>query len=126
MYKNKIKNLIIDILSTYEDRVLTGFMPLDNFREIASGDLNWGLLTEDHSPTNILLLANINQDCLEAFTELKDDSVIDLRPFDPFLAMAEGDLYKLPIATKVKKYKSLHWLPMLVFKGPKFPKDKNI
>ena len=118
--KDKIKQEIIDVLTQYEDRVLTGFLSLDTFKELAAGDLIWTLNTPKGDDSNIVLLTDINKESIDAFNELKKDQIITMQPCSVLVASTEGLIYKYPVADKIKVHKSPHWLPTLVTKGPKF------
>lgn len=123
--KDLIKQKIIEILTQFEDRVLTGFKPFDDFNQLATGDQIWTVATPDGQDTNIILLSDINKDCIDAFNELKNDGIIGLRNCDPFIAMVEGDIYKLPFPKSIKVYKSPRWLPTLVYRGKNWIKYKK-
>ena len=122
--KEKIKFEIVNILNKYDDRVLTGFSIFEEFQESAKGNSTW-ILPHPSSgkSTNIILLTNINQDCINAFIELKNEEKITLSSCNFLTVLAEGDFYKLPIVQKVKYHKKPHWMPILVKKGKKWPKQ---
>lgn len=60
---------------------------------------------------------------IEALKFLINEEIITLRPINPteslLLSMADGKKPNFPIATKQKKYKEPHWVPVVFDKGPK-------
>lgn len=117
---NLIKAKIIEVLKRNNDMTLTGFMTLPDFVTIAGGDRSWYAETKDGADSNILLLSDINSDCIKAFNELKFAKIISFEPTTKLIAVSDGNFYDLPIATEHKFYQKEHWLPTLVKKGVNF------
>jgi hypothetical protein len=115
-----IKAKIIEILNYNSDMTLTGFMANPDFVEIAGGQKGWYAETKQGADSNILLLDDINSECIKAFNELKSSKIISFEPTTEIIAAADGIAYDLPIATDHKYYKEEHWLPTLVKKGVNF------
>jgi hypothetical protein len=115
-----IKAKIIEVLKRNGDMTLTGFMAMPDFLELAGGQKESFVNTKEGKDSNILLLAEINSDCIKAFNELKFDNIISFEPTSRVAAVADGNFYDLPIATDHKFYKEAHWLPTLVKKGVNF------
>ena len=124
--KNKIKQEIIEILKQQGDRTLTGFLAFDSFKELTYGDLIWTLETPSDKDSNIVLLLDINQDCVDAFNELKKENIVVMTFCDILTATADGIFYKLPLPEKRIVYKEQHWQPILVSKGANFDDFKTV
>jgi hypothetical protein len=73
-----IKAKIIEVLKRNGDMTLTGFMAMPDFAEIASGNRQWTLETKQGHDSNIILLDDVNSECIRAFRELKLDNIIEL------------------------------------------------
>lgn len=113
--KEKIKKLIIDILTESEEITLTALKNHELFKKLCSGDLDWTISDEQGETMNILFMAGLNLDCIESFYELSSDKIIKIVPSD-FWAVGHdgGEAYDLPIANSFIKYKTLHWSPRLI------------
>ncbi len=116
----KIKNEIIEVLIENENCVLTGFKSFDKFSTLSTGQREWTVITPDGQNTNIILLTDVNSECIEAFNDLKSSKIIKFEKCSSLLAQTEGADYDLPVATSFRKYKNLRWLPTLVCRGDKW------
>lgn len=120
---DQIYNFVIDILDKQNDRTLTGFQSFDEFNVLTQGNQTWILQDKQGQNTNIIALANINNDCIMAFDELMADGLIELTPTSFLVAQTEGTVYDIEIAEEVKVYNSPRWLPILVKKGKNFVEE---
>ena len=118
--KIKIKREIIKIVNQYYDRALTGFLQLPELKDIAKGELDWFMVTKKGENSNILMLANVNKECIESFLELSNEGIIKILRTSPYVSMMDGEVYTYPIAEKIMVYKKTRWMPMVVTKGPNF------
>lgn len=124
--KNKIKQEIVEILNQQGDLTLTGFLGFDSFKELAYGDLIWTLETQNDKDSNIVILQDINQDCVDAFNEFKKEKIVVMTFCNILTATADGIVYKLPLPKKRIVYKEPHWQPILVSKSSHFENFKTV
>jgi hypothetical protein len=70
----------------------------------------------------------VSKEFLDAIRELHEEGIIESEVTSAYIAAHDsGEFYQLPIAKNVNKiYKKERWLPVLIKKGPNFPKDVKI
>jgi hypothetical protein len=70
---------------------------------------------------NIVLWANLRSDVAEAILELLRERKLFLIPTHVLVYIIDGRVLSLPVAKRLRKYKKLHWLPVVLDIEP--PKD---
>ncbi|WP_133163307.1 hypothetical protein [Siphonobacter curvatus] len=120
MSKELIKLKIKELLSERNSILLPKFLDEPEFKDLATGNQTWYLLTKKGEESNIQILANVSVDCIDAFNELRHSQEIAIGPTTEFFSAIEGYTNRLPIATKIQVYKTPHWMPSLVVKGKHF------
>lgn len=117
MNKEEIKQVILDELQTKQGGIT--FAEL-NRRIPDRGTVSWLYPEGD----NIIIWANMSDDYMDALAELMKEYKIQIKPCAPFIYACDGEMMDLPLATKPKKYKKPHWLPMTLEKGEKWESNK--
>lgn len=117
----KIKDYIVNWLSENEDITMNGLQSHEEFNEISSGEFSW-ILDKNGKKTNIIMMSNISQECIDSFMELIDNKVIKIKATSLMVAMLDGKTLSLPIAKSVRVYKTPRWIPILVEKSINFEK----
>lgn len=118
--KENIKHFVLEILRKQNDRTLIGFQQYDEFNKLTKGNLVWTLGKGESYDTNIIMLSDVNEECIKAFQEMNRDEIIELTPTTLLVAISENAIYKLEIAKQIRVYKKARWIPFLVKKGKKF------
>ena len=115
-----MKQKIIELVKNKTDLSLTAFK--SHLPEI-EGDLEYHFPAKGVEATNILLIANVNQEFIDGIHDLINAQILTFQPCDFYIVTYDGgEVYDLPLVKKNQlQYKELHWLPILIKKGPNFP-----
>lgn len=101
--------------------------PLNAFRsqipEI-TGEFSFMFPSKGIENSNILLMAKVSEEFILVMRDLISSQVLTFVQIDPLLVSFDGgEFYKLPLVKRSQPaYKSLHWLPLMIKRGGKFPK----
>jgi hypothetical protein len=116
-----MENQIIQVVSRMSDLALSSFK---NHIEDAKGDFDFLFPIKGGKKSNILLISGVSKEFIEAINKLITNQIITFDLCSFFVVNSDGgEWYDLPLAEgHEKSYKSLHWLPLLIKKGVKFPK----
>ena len=116
MSNAKLKNDIYDFIKSRHSGVT--FTELARHVEGFGGDIGMKL------SENLIISCNNNSDAAICLDDLMKERVIYAQVANPIAYLHDGDLPNLPIAWKVKQYKSPHFLPVtfgVVVTEPKTP-----
>jgi hypothetical protein len=116
----KIKDYIVKCLNENDDITMNGLQSQGGFNEITSGKFSWTVSDKNGNETNIIMMNNISQECIDSFIELIDNDIIKINPTSLLVAMVDGKTISVPIAKSIRKYKEPRWIPMLVEKSRNF------
>jgi len=64
--------------------------------------------------TNIVYWGNLKPEVCDAIIELINEGKLYIRPCTVFVYLVDGKVLGLPIARRIRKYKRLHWLPVVL------------
>jgi pentose-5-phosphate-3-epimerase len=73
----KIKDYIVKCLNENDDITMNGLQSQGGFNEITSGKFSWTVSDKNGNETNIIMMNNISQECIDSFIELIDNDIID-------------------------------------------------
>ena len=59
-----------------------------------------------------ILWSDMSEEGSRAIQDLMNEKRIEAAPCGPLPYMTDGVMLKLPLATRARKYKKLHWLPV--------------
>ena len=121
MSKN-IKDYIVNWLNENEDITMNGLQSHEEFNKISSGDFSWTVSHKNGNETNIVMMNNVSQECIDSFIELIDKDIIKIKPTSLMVAMIDGNILGVPVAKSIRNYKTPRWIPMLVEKSKNFKK----
>jgi hypothetical protein len=119
---NNIKDYIVNWLKEYDDITMNGLQSHEEFNEISSGNFSWTVSGKNGEETNIVMMNNVSQKCIDSFIELIDNDIIKIKPTSLLVAMVEGKTLDAPLAKSIRNYKKPRWIPMLVEKSKNFKK----
>ncbi|GAB5525421.1 MAG: hypothetical protein Roseis2KO_32930 [Roseivirga sp.] len=110
---------IIELIRNRTEFPLTAFK---NVLPEISGEYDFHFPTEGVDKSNILLVSHVTEEFMSAINNLIDKKVLSIEPCDfHVVAFDSGEIYDLPLVKgKRLQYKRLHWLPLLIKKGPQF------
>ena len=103
-----MKNLILEKISEYGDV---------SFADIQRIDKSQGDMTLFYGPAedNCVLWSNLSETVCTAIKDLQKEGLIEYKRLPSILIyVIDGTLLELPIAKRIKKYKKLHWLPVIL------------
>ena len=100
-------NLKDDILSFVKRHPGTSFAEIS--KRYGDGDRDYFF-----GEWNILLWVGLREDVIDAIHSLLKDKKINIKAVNPLIYAMDGCIIKYPIATKIKKYKTEHWLPTVL------------
>ena len=119
---NNIKDYLVNWLKEYDDITMNGLQSHEEFKNISSGNFSWTVSVKNGEETNIVMMNNVSQKCIDSFIELIENDIIKIKPTTLFIAMIDGNVFKAPIAKSIRNYKTPRWIPMLIEKGKNFKK----
>lgn len=117
----RIKDYIVNWLNENEDITMNGLQGHEEFQEISFGDFSW-TVDKDGKETNIIMMNNISQECIDSIIELINGDIIKIQPTSLMVAMIDGNIFRVPIAKSIRVYKTPRWIPMLIEKSKNFEK----
>ena len=63
---------------------------------------------------NVIFWTGVSPEATKALDELLTDKVIELIHIGPLVYFIDGAVMKLPIAKRIEKYKTRHWIPVVM------------
>ena len=63
---------------------------------------------------NIIFWNGLNEDALNAIMDLISEGQIKMTPTSVYIYLADGMALKLPVVSSKRKYKTPHWLPVVL------------
>lgn len=120
-----MKKKIIEVIFESHNLAL---LALKDRLEGATGDYNYYYPREDGKDSNILLVEGVSVEFLDAIRELHEEEILETIRTNPLIvAHDSGHYYRLKVALDVRRtYKKLRWLPVIIKKGPNFPKNVEL
>tara|TARA_R110000796_G_scaffold252584_1_gene388191 strand:- start:76390 stop:76740 length:351 start_codon:yes stop_codon:yes gene_type:complete len=111
---------IIQLIKAREFLAITAFK--NSLPEI-KGEYDFLFPSKGVENSNILLIKNVTEEFMNAFHSLVNNKTISFAPCNFWEVTHDGgEVYDLPIVKgKKSSYKKLHWLPLMIKKGEKFP-----
>ena len=97
-------NLKEDILSFIKRHPGTSFAEIA--KKYGKGDRDYFF-----NSWNILLWTGLRKDVIDAIHSLLKEKKINIKAVSPLIYAMDGIVILYPIATKIKKYKTEHWIP---------------
>ena len=113
-----MKKAIFRYISKYEG---VSFVELCNKIDGFSGDL--ALVNKDYD--NIVFWNGLSEEAGEAINELLKQGLIVIRPTNILVYIIDGKVPQLPVAKKLRQYKTLKWLPVALYTTKSYKKQKG-
>ena len=82
-----------------------------------------GKFAIEHGNTNIISAFDFSKIFIAAIRDLKDKKIVKWELSSVFTYLIDGETITLPIAKKFRKYKKLHWYPIVTCKDVNFDKE---
>jgi hypothetical protein len=80
------------------------------------GDLEWYRDGEDFG--NIILWSGLSQEAFDILQAMIKAGECHLVPTSLLIYLADGEMLRLPLVKRIMRYKTPHWLPCVLNRGP--------
>jgi hypothetical protein len=116
--KDRIKKDIIDFFDSGYDGVSFAELDkrIDGFKKSTS-EIRRAIalsLEDSDKETNIVIWDGMTEEGVEALQELQKEGFFKYKPCSILIYLVDGMQLAYPIAKKIKHYKKIHWIPVVL------------